>query len=63
VSQVARIKARAAEGEWVVGRTGGGRTAARREQTVAGQYRDDEILWLREERAQRYACARPPLAA
>ena len=44
----------AARGDWIVGRTGGGRTADAQGKTVTGQYRDDEIFWLRDERAARY---------
>eukprot|EP01044_Picomonas_judraskeda_P008793 COSAG03_NODE_1028_length_4992_cov_3.062334_2_plen_132_part_00 len=36
-----------ARDDWIVGRTGGGRTADAQGQTVTGQYRDDEIFWLR----------------
>lgn len=44
----------AAHGDWIVGRTGGGRTADAQGKTVTGQYRDDEIFWLRDERVARY---------
>ena len=44
----------AAKGDWIVGRTGGGRTADQQGETVTGQYRDDEIFWLRDERIARY---------
>lgn len=43
-----------ARGDWIVGRTGGGRTADAQGQTTSGQYRDDEIFWLRDERVARY---------
>ena len=43
-----------ARDDWIVGRTGGGRTADAQGKTVKGQYRDDEIFWLRDERVARY---------
>ena len=44
----------AAKGDWIVGKTGGGRTAKATDQQVTGQYRDDEIFWLRDECVARY---------
>ena len=63
-AEVERLQQQADEGDWIVGRTGGGRTAEAQRETTAGQYRDDEILWLREERVRRYGLrALPQLGA
>jgi hypothetical protein len=60
---VARLRECAgAANAWVVGRTGGGRDATSRpRQDGSGSYRDDEMLWLRPERAE--SCTQQPAPA